>query len=102
MNPKYLKMIKGMKKGRKREWSVYVLRCGDGSLYTGVAKNVDVRVDQHRQGKGAAYTRTHLPVELLYQENKKTRSEALIREVRIKRMPRPAKQKLIFQNGGIP
>ena len=91
-------MIHGMKKGRKREWSVYILRCGDGSLYTGVAKNVNARVEQHSQGKGAAYTRTHLPVELLYQDNKKTRSEALIREMQIKRLPRPAKEKLLAKN----
>ena len=112
MNAKYLKMIRGMKTGgealssfrrsRKREWSVYVLRCGDGSLYTGIAKDVSARLERHCQGKGAAYTRTHLPVELLYQENGMTRSEALIREVQIKRLPRPAKQKLIYQNGGIP
>ena len=88
-------MLRGMKKGRKREWSIYILRCRDGSLYTGVAKNVDARVEQHRQGKGAAYTRTHPPVELLYQENKKTRSEALIREVQIKRLLRSLKEKLI-------
>ena len=99
MNRKYLKMIQGMKKGRKREWSVYILRCGDGSLYTGMAKDVTVRLKQHGQGKGSAYTRTHLPVELLYQENRMTRSEALIREIQIKRMPRPTKEKLISKNG---
>lgn len=84
-----------MKSGRRKEWSVYILRCGDGSLYTGIAKNVATRLNQHRQGKGAVYTRTRLPVELLYQENRMTRSKALIREVQIKRLPRPAKKKLI-------
>ena len=111
MNAKYLKMIRGMNTGgdgvalssfrrsRKREWSVYILRCGDGSLYTGIAKDVSARLARHCQGKGAAYTRTHLPVELLYQENRMTRSQALIREAQIKRQPRSVKQKLISQNG---
>jgi len=94
MKRRYLKMIQGMKKGRKREWSVYILRCGDGSLYTGIAKDVAARLERHGQGKGAAYTRSHLPVELLYREDRMTRSQALIREIQIKRLPRPAKEKL--------
>lgn len=97
-------MIQGMKKqaerGRrgdrgKREWSVYVLRCGDGSLYTGIAKDVLARLAQHNKGKGAAYTRTHLPVQLVYQESRLTRSAALIREAKVKRLPRPQKERLV-------
>ena len=88
-------MLQGMKKSHKREWSVYILRCGDRSLYTGIAKDVTARLEQHGQGKGAAYTRTHLPVELLYQENRKTRSEALIREVQIKRLPHFKKEEFM-------
>ncbi|OGH61062.1 MAG: hypothetical protein A3G34_17020 [Candidatus Lindowbacteria bacterium RIFCSPLOWO2_12_FULL_62_27] len=84
-----------MKKGRKREWAVYILRCGDGSLYTGIAKDVAARVERHRRGKGAAYTRTHLPVRLVYQEPRRTRSSALIREAQIKRMSRSSKKKMI-------
>ena len=95
MDKKYTRMIRGMKKGRKREWSVYVLRCGDGSFYTGIAKDVAARLEKHRSGKGAAYTRTHLPVELIYQENKRTRSAALIREAGIKAMPRSKKEELV-------
>ena len=79
----------------KKEWSVYVLRCGDRSLYTGVAKDVFSRLSTHQSGKGAAYTRTHLPVTLIYQENGFTRSAALIREAAIKSLPRPRKEKLI-------
>ena len=75
------------------QWSVYMLLCGDGSLYTGIAKNVDLRLAKHRSGRGAAYTRTHLPVTLVYKEPALTRSpEALIREAAIKRLPRPQKK----------
>lgn len=95
MEPNYLRMISRMKKRGKREWNVYILRCGDDTLYTGIAKNVDARLAQHQSGKGAAYTRTHLPVALIYQENKMTRSSALIREAAIKRLPRPKKEKLL-------
>ena len=94
MNPKYLRMIQKMKKQGKREWSVYILRCGDGSLYTGIAKDVGARLEQHRKGKGAAYTRTHLPVDLIYQESRYSRSAALVREARVKRLPRPKKESL--------
>src|SRR6266513_6374137 len=95
MNPKYLQMIQKMKKQGKREWSVYILRCGDGSLYTGIAKDVTARLEQHQKGKGAAYTRTHLPVELIYQEVRYSRSAALVREARVKSLPRPKKERLV-------
>lgn len=95
VTPRYLKMIHGMKGSGPRNWSLYVLRCGDGSLYTGVAKDVDARFHKHQSGRGAAYTRTHLPVELVYCEGRKTRSQALVREAEIKRMPRHRKEKLI-------
>lgn len=88
-------MIRRMKKGRNREWSVYILRCGDGSLYTGIAKDADARLEQHRQGKGATYTKTHLPVEMIFQENSLTLSQALIREARIKMLPRSKKEALV-------
>lgn len=94
MEPRYLRMIRGMKKGRERAWSVYILRCGDGSLYTGIAKDVTARLAKHAAGKGAAYTRTHLPVQLLYREDAYTRSEALVREAAIKTFPRPKKEAL--------
>jgi predicted GIY-YIG superfamily endonuclease len=96
---KYLKMIQGMKKRGGKDWAVYILRCGDGSLYTGIAKDVGARVKQHCEGRGAAYTRTRLPVRLLYQEEALTRSEALIREAQIKAMPRSKKEEIIFRGG---
>ena len=76
-------------------YTAYIVRCSDGSLYTGIAKDVEARVKAHNAGKGAAYTRTHLPVELIYKEIGMTRSGALIREIAIKRLPRPRKEKLI-------
>jgi predicted GIY-YIG superfamily endonuclease len=95
MHPKYLQMIRRMKSGGKREWSVYMLRCGDGSLYTGIAKDVEARLEKHRLGKGAAYTRSHPPVMLVYRESPFSRSAALVREAQLKRLPRPKKEGLI-------
>jgi len=94
---KYLKMIQGMKRRGPREWTVYILRCGDGSLYTGIAKDVAARVKQHGEGRGATYTRTRLPVKLIYQQEGLTHSKALIREAQIKAMPRSKKEEIIFK-----
>jgi predicted GIY-YIG superfamily endonuclease len=93
---KYLRMIKGMKRRGRKDWTVYILRCGDGSLYTGIAKDVQARVKQHNEGRGAAYTRTRLPVKLLYQQEGLTRPKALIREAQIKAMPRSKKEEVIL------
>ena len=95
MKPRYLKMLQGLDGGGPREWSVYVLRCGDGSLYTGIAKDVEARLAAHRAGRGAAYTRTHPPVAILYRESRMTRGEALVREAAIKKLPRRKKESLI-------
>lgn len=97
MKPKYLRMLQRMAKDPRRQattWSVYILRCRDGTYYTGIAKDVQERLRKHQAGKGAAYTRTRLPVELLYEENGLPRSEALVREARIKAMPRDKKEHL--------
>jgi len=90
-------MLRGMAKRGKRspnDWSVYILRCGDASLYTGIAKDVPRRLAQHQKGRGAAYTRSHPPVELVYQEAGMTRSQALVREAGIKAMPKARKEGL--------
>jgi len=99
METKYLRMIQGMKKKGRKDWTVYILRCGDGSLYTGIAKDVQSRVKQHSEGRGATYTRCRLPVTLLYQENGFNRSGALIREAEIKAMPRSKKEEIISPIG---
>ncbi len=80
---------------RKKEWSVYVLRCAGGSLYTGIAKDVAARLLCHQGGQGAAYTRSHRPICLVHQENKLTHSQALKREWAIKKLKKAEKEKLI-------
>lgn len=72
-------------------WVVYVLRCADGSLYTGVTNDLDRRIATHRAGRGGAYTRSRLPVRLVYTERRPDRGAAQSREAAIKRLPRAAK-----------
>ena len=74
---------------------VYILRCADSSLYTGWTTDVARRVVQHNAGRGAAYTRSRRPVTLVYQEVAPDRSAAMRREIAIKRLDRPAKERLI-------
>ena len=76
-------------------WKVYILRCGDGSLYTGITKDISARLEQHRSGKGAKYTRGRGPLELVYSEECPDHSAALRRELQIKALPRPEEEKLI-------
>ncbi|MGD0395690.1 MAG: GIY-YIG nuclease family protein [Nitrososphaerales archaeon] len=70
---------------------VYVLRCSDGTLYTGYTTDVDRRLRQHNAGKGARYTRSRIPVKLAFKERFRRRSDALRREFQIKRMSRSSK-----------
>ncbi len=74
---------------------IYMLRCGDGSLYTGIAKDVQKRLKVHQAGQGAKYTATHLPVELVWQAEVASWKEAMIEEARIKRLPRKRKLALL-------
>lgn len=74
---------------------VYMLRCGDGTLYTGSTNDVARRLQVHQSGRGAKYTRSRLPVELVYQEAAADWSAALRREAAIKRLPRKQKLALI-------
>lgn len=76
-------------------WFVYMLRCRDGSLYTGCTDDLERRLAVHQSGKGAKYTRSRLPVELVYQEPAEDRSGALRREAAIKRLPRREKLRLL-------
>ena len=75
-------------------WTVYILLCGDGSLYTGIAVDVNQRLEQHRAGKGAKYTRGRGPLTLVYTEACQSHSEALKRELAIKALSKAEKQKL--------
>ncbi len=76
-------------------WYVYMLRCRDGSLYTGIATDVAARLEVHRSGKGAKYTRGRGPLELVYTEQCPDKSTALKRELEIKALPRMKKLELV-------
>lgn len=77
------------------DWSVYIARCADGSLYTGVAKDVKARLAAHNAGRGAAYTRARRPVRLVYREDGMSRGAALSREAGIKSLDRSSKLTLV-------
>jgi len=74
---------------------VYILRCADGTLYTGWTNNLDERIKIHNVGAGAKYTRSRLPVELVYQETFDNKKLALKREFEIKKLTKTQKEKLI-------
>ena len=76
-------------------WYLYILRCGDGTLYTGITTDVEKRLEQHRSGKGAKYTRGRAPLELVYREVCGNHSQALKREYAVKALNRVQKQNLI-------
>ncbi|MFY9484731.1 MAG: GIY-YIG nuclease family protein [Patescibacteria group bacterium] len=71
---------------KKPKYYIYILRCGDGSLYTGWTSDVEKRLTQHSAGKGAKYTRSRLPVELVYSEKFLSKLKALRREREIKNL----------------
>jgi putative endonuclease len=81
-------------------WTIYILECGDKTLYCGITNNIENRLKQHNgeiKG-GAKYTRSRQPLELVYQESAVSRSEALKREIVIKKMTRKTKTALIHLN----
>ncbi len=127
MKPKYRRMLRGMKvkeehasylsatgtKSRAKAkaktipvpapvWSLYILKCGDGSLYTGVTNDIDRRFLAHQKGKASRYTRTRRPVALVYREECGSRSQALTRECAVKSLSRPRKDALILTSPAAP
>jgi predicted GIY-YIG superfamily endonuclease len=76
-------------------WLVYLLRCRDGSLYTGITNDLPKRLKAHAAGKASRYTRSRLPVKLAYTEAQNSKSAALKREVAIKRLRRDQKLQLV-------
>lgn len=88
-------MAKKDRKPSAEQWFVYMVRCADGSLYTGIAKDVNRRCQQHNAGTASRYTRSRLPVKLVYQESLASRSLALKREAAIKVLTRREKLALI-------
>ena len=73
----------------------YMVRCSDGTLYTGYTTDLDKRIKAHNSGRGAKYTRSRLPVELVYHEEYGSKEEAMSREWHIKHLSRSAKERLI-------
>jgi|SRR3990172_7084822 len=76
-------------------WLLYILKCRDGSLYTGITNHLERRLKQHNEGVASRYTRSRLPVKLVYQEPCSDHSQALKRELSIKDLSRSAKHVLI-------
>lgn len=79
----------------EKHWYLYILRCGDGTLYTGVTTDVRRRLETHRQGKGAKYTRGRAPLELVFQKACESHSDALRQELAVKGLSREEKESLI-------
>lgn len=79
------------------KWYVYIVKCSDKSLYTGITKNIERRINEHNNSNslGSRYTRGRRPVKLVYQEAKQTRSEATRRECEIKKLSRREKEVLL-------
>jgi predicted GIY-YIG superfamily endonuclease len=79
----------------EKKWYLYVLRCGDGTLYTGITTDVQARFAQHQAGKGAKYTRGRGPLEVVYTEECEDHSAALKRELAVKALSREEKERMI-------
>lgn len=77
-------------------WYLYMLRCGDGTLYTGITTDVEKRLEAHRSGKGAKYTRGRGPLMLVYRETCENHSHALKRELEVKAMTAAQKNKMLM------
>lgn len=101
MNPKYKKMVAMMQEkaaGRKvasGKWFLYILRCKDGSFYTGITNDLQRRLKMHNEGRASRYTRSRRPVKLVYQEVCNNRAQALARECAVKTFSRKKKEELI-------
>ncbi len=78
------------------DWFVYILKCVDGTLYTGIAIDVQARLEKHRLGKGAKYTRGRGPLELVFVEAQESESAAHLRENALKKMTKAEKIKLCY------
>lgn len=81
-------------------WTVYILRCADGTFYTGITTDLPRRRRQHNEGKAARYTRCRRPVRVIYHEPAASRSLALKREAAVKALTRPQKELLVRKKAG--
>jgi predicted GIY-YIG superfamily endonuclease len=84
-----------LKKKKCVRWSLYILKCGDGTLYTGITNDLDRRVAQHNSGTASRYTRSRLPVTIIHREPCKNRSSALKKEYAMKQLSRTEKEAYI-------
>jgi len=81
---------------QNKEWFIYILKCSDNTLYTGITNNLEKRIKEHNESKlGAKYTKARRPVVLIYNERYKNRSEASKREIEIKKMTKSEKENFI-------
>jgi putative endonuclease len=78
---------------------VYMLRCRDNSLYTGITNDLEGRINKHSEGKAAKYTRARLPVKLVYLESSESKSEALKREYQLKKLSKQKKEQIVHDCG---
>lgn len=85
----------------ENEWELYILRCGDGTFYTGIARDAEKRLEVHRSGKGAKYTRGRGPLQIVYRERCPDHGTALRREYAIKQLSRDEKERLILQSASL-
>lgn len=88
-------MIRGMTDSQQKIWYFYLARCSDGSLYSGIAVDPVQRMQVHNAGKGARYTRSRLPVTMVYSEPQPDQSSALKREATVRKWSRKKKEELI-------
>jgi putative endonuclease len=82
-------------KNAKNTWSVYILECSDGSMYTGITNDIDRRLNAHREGTASKYTRSRLPVKIVFSVKAGSKSRALKTEHRVKELSRSEKLELI-------
>jgi len=103
MHPTYKKMLKALqdkevaspdKVKDRGDWELYILKCCDGSFYTGITTDLERRLKMHQNGKASRYTRTRRPVEILYHEKCGSRTQALVRECAVKELSRKKKEEL--------
>jgi predicted GIY-YIG superfamily endonuclease len=87
---------------RSSRWHLYIVKCSDRTFYTGITNDLEHRLEMHNAGKASRYTRSRLPVILVYQERCKNRSDALKKEYSIKSLSRREKKEYIVSKTGVP
>jgi len=84
-----------VKKTERKRWSLYILKCGDGTLYTGTTNDIKRRIEMHNRGVASKYTRSRLPVKIVHHEPCRSRVDALKKEYAIKQFSRTEKESYI-------